>query len=57
MPKKGEYTRFKNYERKTKSLIDVDFESILVSKDNGKRNLQYTQTTIKNMLFVVMTRN
>ena len=40
MPKKGEYVKFKNYERKTKSLciIYADFESILVSKNNGKQN-------------------
>ena len=37
---KGEYVRFKNYERKIKSpfLIDADFEIILVSEDNGKQN-------------------
>ena len=40
MPKKGEYVKFKNYERKTKSpfLIYADFESILVPEDNGKQN-------------------
>ena len=38
IPKKGEYIKFKNYERKIKSsLIYVDFESILVPEDNGKR--------------------
>ena len=37
---KGEYVRFKNYKRKTKSafMICADFESILVPKDNGKQN-------------------
>ena len=41
MPNKGEYVRFKNYERKVKSLfmIYTDFlESILVLEDNGKQN-------------------
>ena len=35
LPKKGEYVRFQNYERKIKSpfMIYVDFESILVPKD------------------------
>ena len=40
IPQKGEYIRFKNYERELKPLlmISTDFESILVSKDNGKQN-------------------
>ena len=40
MPKKGEYVRFKNYERKTKPLfmIYADFKSILIPEDNGKQN-------------------
>ena len=40
MPKKGKYVKFKNFERKKKSLfmIYADFESILVPKDNGKPN-------------------
>ena len=40
VPKKGEYVKFKNYERKIKSpfMIYVDFESILVREDNGKQN-------------------
>ena len=39
-PKKGEYVKFKNYERKTKSpfMIYTDFEIILVPEDNGKQN-------------------
>ena len=39
-PKKGKYIRWKNYERKIKSLFMfyVDFESILVPEDNGKQN-------------------
>ena len=37
-PTKGEYFRFKNYERKIKSafMIYPDLKSILVSEDNGK---------------------
>ena len=40
MPKKGEYIKFKNYERKLKSplMIYADFESILVPAHNGKQN-------------------
>ena len=39
MPKKGEYIKFKNFERKIKSpfLIYADFESILVPEDNGNK--------------------
>ena len=50
MPKKGEYVKFKNYERKIKSafIIYADFESILVPEDNGK------QTNIKNILLAVI---
>ena len=38
MPKKGENFKIKNYEKKMKSpfIIYADFESILVSEDNGK---------------------
>ena len=38
IPKKGEHVKFKNYERKIKSLFKIyaDFESILVLEDNGK---------------------
>ena len=40
MPKKGEYVKFKNYERKIMSpfVIYADFESILVPENNGKKN-------------------
>ena len=40
MPKKGQYVRFKNYERKIKSpfIIYADFESILVPEINLKQN-------------------
>ena len=42
MSKKGEYVKFKNYGRKIKSpfIIYAGFESILVSEDNGKQNLE-----------------
>ena len=38
MPKKGEYVKFKNFERKIKSafMIYVAFESILVPEENEK---------------------
>ena len=40
MPKKGEYDKFKNFERKIKSpfTINADFESILVPEDKGKQD-------------------
>ena len=40
MPKNGEYIKFRNFERKIKSLfmIYADFESILVPEENGKQN-------------------
>ena len=40
MPKKGEYVKFKNYERKKKStfITYADFESILVPENNDKQN-------------------
>ena len=40
MPKKGEYDRFKNFDRKIKSqfMIYADFEIILVPENNGKQN-------------------
>ena len=51
MPKKGDYIKFKNYERKLKSpfMINVDFETVLVPKDNGKqksRRILYKQISI-----------
>ena len=41
MPKKGEYIKFKNFERKLKSIfmIYADFESLLVPQGNGKQKL------------------
>ena len=37
---KGEYVRFRNYERKIKSsfMIYTDFETILVPENNEKQN-------------------
>ena len=42
MPKKGEYVKFINSQRKTKSsfMIYSNFESVLVIEDNGKQNLK-----------------
>ena len=50
MPKKDEYFKFKNLERKIKSpfMIYADSKSILVPEDNGK---------IKYILLVVMVLN
>ena len=47
MSEKGEYDKFKNFERKIKSLfmIYVDFESILVPEDNGKQNPNESYTS------------
>ena len=46
MPKKGEYVKFKTYDRKIKSpfMIYADFESILVPEDNGKKNTENSYT-------------
>ena len=46
MPKKDEYVKFKEFERKIKSsfMIYADFESILVSEDNGKQKFEETYT-------------
>ena len=40
MPKKGEYVKFKNFERNKKSpfMIYADFESTVLHEDNGKQN-------------------
>ena len=40
MPKKGEFAKFENYERKIKSpfIIYADFENILVPENNGEKN-------------------
>ena len=46
MLKKGEYVKFKNYERKIKSsaIIYAGFESILVPEDNRKQNPEESYT-------------
>ena len=53
MPKKGEYVKFTNFERKIKSpfTIYADFESILVPEDNGKQspNESYTNKYQKHV--------
>ena len=53
MPKKGQYIKFKNFERKIKSpfMIYADFESILVPEDNGKQNPNESYTS-KNQKYV-----
>ena len=46
MPKKGEYIRFKKFERERKSpfIIYADFVSILAPKDNEKQNFEESST-------------
>ena len=46
MPKKGEYVKFKKFERKIKSpfMIYPSFESILVPENNGKQNPNESHT-------------
>ena len=46
MPKKGEYVKLKNYERKIKSLFInyANFESNLVPVDNRQQNLEESYT-------------
>ena len=48
MPKKGEYVKFKNFEKnkiKSPFTIYADFESILVHEDNGKQNPNKSYTS------------
>ena len=56
IPKKGEYVRFKNYEREIEPpfMTYGDSEGILVPEDNGKQN---PNMNIKNMLFAVVFIN
>ena len=56
MPKKGQYVRFKNFERKIKSpfIIYADFKSILVP---GDIQMSFILTNIKNMFLAVMATN
>ena len=46
MPEKSKYIKFKNHDRKVKSLfiIYADFESILMSEYNGKQNPEESYT-------------
>ena len=45
MPKKGEYVRFKNFERKkSPTMIYANFESILESENNGKKKTDDSYT-------------
>ena len=59
MPKRGEYVRFKYYERKIKSpfMIYKNFESILVAEDNGKQNLDdsYTNKYLKHVYVLMIS--
>ena len=60
MPKKGEYVRFKKFERKIHSpfMIYAYFESILVPEDNEKQiQKSLIRTNIKSILLAVMTIN
>ena len=60
MSKKGEYVKFKNYERKIKSpfISYADFESILVLENNGKQNQEESYTNkYKNIMLAVMDIN
>ena len=43
MPKKGEYVKSNNYERKIQSpfIIYPGFKSILVPQNNGKQNQEF----------------
>ena len=47
MPKKGEYVKFKNYERKVKLplMIYADFDSILMLENNEKQNPSESDTS------------
>ena len=47
IPRKGDYVKFRNYERKIKStfIIYADFESILVLQDNGMQNPEESYTS------------
>ena len=48
MLKKGQYIKFKNFERKRKSpfMIYAHFESILVPEDNGMQNPNESYTNM-----------
>ena len=60
MPKKGEYVKFKHFERKMRSpfMIYADFKSTLVPEGNGRKiQMSLILINIKNMLLVVMVIN
>ena len=60
MPKKGEYVKFKNYEKKMKSpfIIQAEFEGILKPEENGKQNPKEAfKRKIKHTLLAVMVIN
>ena len=63
IPKKAEYVRFNNCERKVNStfMIYADFESNLVPEDNKKQKSdmrwRFDMKNIKNILLVVMVIN
>ena len=47
MSKKGDYVRFKNYERKIESgMIYADFESLSMPENNWKENLDESKQAI-----------
>ena len=56
MPKRGEFVKFKNYERTIKSpfIIYSDLESILVPGNNEK---EYPEDSYTNILLAVMDIN
>ena len=63
MPTKGEYVKFKIFEKKIWFMVYVDFESILVAEDNILTIFILTNiyliiiTNVKNMLLAIMVIN
>ena len=55
IPKKREYVRFKNYERKMKSPFII--MKILSDNVGGKISMSLTRIMVKNMLLVVSVIN
>ena len=55
IPKKCEYVRFKNYERKMKSPFII--MKILSDNVGGKISMSLTRIMVKNMLLVVSVIN
>ena len=59
-PNKGEYVRFKNYEKiiKPPFVIYADFESVLVQKIMGSKiQISHIRTNMKTMLLATMAMN